>query len=412
MTNLRDNVIRIIKEVDDDIHNSFCPFAGIETDAAHVGHDPDVTPGVGCPVITPISLSTTFKQQEPGVAKYDYSRGNNYTREALENNLAALEKGDICCSFASGLAAINVVLQALKAGDHFICFDDLYGGTGRLFREIGIPSGITHTAVDMRDLAAFESAFKPNTKMVWIETPSNPLMRLVDMEGIVRITKSKDPNIFVVVDNTFMSPYFQRPIAQGADVVMHSLTKYVNGHGDVVMGALIIKGCPELQKRIRFLQFAGGAIPSPFDCYLALRGIRSLAVRMKQHMKNGLTIAKFLETHPKVEKVIHPGLKSHPQYELGKKQMIGYSGMIAVYIKGNAEQTKKFIKALKIFCLAESLGGFESLAEIPYIMTHASVPEEIRQQIGITENLVRLSVGLEDVVDLAQDLDTALNSTC
>ncbi|VDD83428.1 unnamed protein product [Mesocestoides corti] len=384
---------------------TFRQFDGIETSLTHGGHKPLELPDMGHPVVTPITLSTTFQQLKPATGKYEYARSGNYSRHVLESCISTIENSEGAFVFASGLAALGACLDLLSHGDHIISFDDLYGGTGRYFRKIASRHGLEFSYVDMRNPELIKTELKPNTKMVFIETPSNPLMRLVDIVEVSRIAHEADPNILVVVDNTFMSPYFQRPLELGADISLASLTKYMNGHSDVIMGSVAIrKGLPEVQSQLKFIQNAAGAVPSPFDCFLCLRGLRTLAVRMQAHMRNGLTIASFLSQHPKVEAVLHPGLKSHPQWELARRQMRGFSGMICVFLKADAKQTADFVKNLKLFLLAESLGGYESLIEIPSLMTHASVPEETRRVLGITNSMLRLSVGLEDCRDLAKDL--------
>lgn len=356
-------------------------------------------------------MATTFKQHGPGEhAGYEYSRSGNPTRDCLEECLAKLENAKYGLVFASGLAATNTITFLLKNGDHILAMDDLYGGTNRMFRRCTSQMGIDITMVDCTDIEKVESSIKPNTKMVWIETPTNPMMKLVDIASVVKVVRAKAPkDCFVVVDNTFMSSYFQRPLDHGADLVFHSMTKYMNGHSDVVMGC-ICTNRDDLKERLFFLQYAIGAVPSPFDCFLANRGLKTLHIRMREHMKNGLAVAKFLEENSRVEKVIHPGLPSHPQHELAKRQMRGYSGMVSFYIKGGREQSSIFLKTLKIFTLAESLGGFESLAELPSVMTHASVPPDQRDKLGISDSLIRLSVGIEDVQDLIDDLDIALKA--
>ncbi|XP_018648715.1 putative cystathionine beta-lyase [Schistosoma mansoni] len=385
------------------------PFDGIDTVAAHGGYDPVYLEEVGRPVVPPITLSSTFQQLSPGIAKYDYSRSGNFSRECLEKCIASLEDGHDCCVFSSGLAALGTLIQILSSNDHIVAFDDLYGGNGRYLRQLASKSGITSTFVDMRDLKLFQQALQKNTRLVLIESPSNPSMRLVDISAVASITHKFNKEIIVVVDNTFMSSYFQRPLDHGADVVLHSLTKYMNGHSDLVMGALVTRNQSELHKQLRFIQYAAGAVPSPFDCFLCLRGLRTLPIRMKTHMQNGLIVAMMLEKHPMVEKVLHPGLESFPQSDIIVKQMRGFSGMITVYLRCTGEQTKTFTTNLKLFTLAESLGGYESLIEIPSIMTHASVPAEVREANGITENMLRLSVGLEDPKDLSLDLYEALD---
>jgi cystathionine gamma-lyase len=383
----------------------FMPFPHFSTLAIHAGQEPEQWESRA--VVPPISLATTFKQDEPGKhAGFEYSRSGNPTRNCVEKCIAALENGKHAMLFASGLAATANVTHLLNAGDHIISVDDVYGGTNRYFRKVAQRLNIETSFVDATDPEHVRSALKPNTKMVWIETPTNPTMKIVDIETVAKIAHQQS-DVIVVVDNTFMSSYFQRPLDLGADISLHSLTKYMNGHSDVVMGAVILND-DDIASRLRFLQNAVGAVPSPFDCFLVNRGLKTLAVRMQAHMSNGLRVAQWLEQNERVSKVIHPGLKSHPQYELAKRQMRGYSGMITFYIKGAESEARKFLSSLKIFALAESLGGFESLAEHPAIMTHASVARDEREQLGISDSLIRLSVGLEDVCDLIEDLSQAL----
>jgi len=382
------------------------PFPHFGTDALHAGQEPEKWKSRA--VIPPISLSTTFKQYAAGEhADFEYSRSGNPTRNCLEECIAALENGKHGLVFSSGLAATYNCVLMLKKGDHMISMDDVYGGTNRMFRRIVSQHGIDIDFVDCTNAENVAAALRPNTKMVWIETPTNPTMKLVDIRAIADIVNSK--KITLVVDNTFMSSYFQRPLDHGADIVMHSMTKYMNGHSDVVMGC-VATSSNEIEEKLRFLQNAAGSVPSPFDCFLVNRGLKTLHVRMKEHMKNGLAVAKFLEKHPLVEKVRHPGLASHPQHELAKRQMRGFSGMITFWHTGGLEESQKFLKAIKVFTLAESLGGFESLAELPSVMTHASVLPEDRAKLGITDNMIRLSVGLEDEEDLVGDLDQALTA--
>lgn len=382
------------------------PFPHFGTDALHAGQEPEKWKSMA--VIPPISMSTTFKQFGPGDhAGFEYSRSGNPTRNCLEECIASLENGKHGLVFASGLAATHTTLLMLKKGDHMICMDDVYGGTNRLFRQIVSQYGIEIDFVDCTNAENVAAALRPNTAMVWIETPTNPTMKLVDIQAVANIVNSK--KIILVVDNTFMSSYFQRPLDLGADIVMHSMTKYMNGHSDVVMGCVATKS-NEIEEKLRFLQNAAGSVPSPFDCYLVNRGLKTLHVRMKEHMKNGLAVAKFLEKHPLIEKVGHPGLPSHPQHELAKRQMRGFSGMVTFWHTGGLAESQKFLKAIKVFTLAESLGGFESLAELPSVMTHASVKAEERAKLGITDNMIRLSVGLEDQEDLIGDLDQALTA--
>ncbi|VDN99700.1 unnamed protein product [Rodentolepis nana] len=343
---LFEQAVKNAREIND---TTLKPIKGIETIITHGGHDPLALPDMGHPVVSPITLSTTFQQLAPATGKYEYSRSGNYSRHALEKCLAELDNGSAGFAFASGLAALNALLQILDTGDHVVAFDDLYGGSGRYFRRVASKFGIEFSYVDMRDLEAARNAIKTNTKMVFIETPSNPLMRLVDISAVSHIAHGANPNILVVVDNTYSTPYFLRPLDLGADITLASLTKYINGHSDVVMGSLVIrKNLPQVETQLRFIQNAAGGIASPFDSYLCLRGLRTLAVRMRAHMMNGLTIANFLAAHPKVETVLHPGLKTHPQHELARKQMGGFSGMVCVYLKSDAKGTANFVKGLKI----------------------------------------------------------------
>merc|ERR1712227_770484 len=337
---------------------------------------------------------------------YEYSRSGNPTRDCLEKCLAALDGGKYAITFASGLAATNTITQLLKSGDHLVAMDDLYGGTNRYFRKVASKMGIETSFVDATNAQKVAEAIKPNTRMVWVETPTNPTLKVVDIEAVAKITK-KHENIFLVVDNTFLSSYFQRPLELGADIVMYSLTKYMNGHTDVIMGAACTNS-EDLHDRLRFLQNAIGPVPSPFDCYLVNRSLKTLKLRMEEHQKNALIVGRWLEQHPGVEKVRHPGLPSHPQHELVKRQCYGHSGMMSFYLKGGLNESKKFLSALKVITLAESLGGYESLAELPYSMTHASIEEKERVALGVTSNLVRLSVGLENAEDIMADIDQAL----
>lgn len=378
------------------------------TRAIHAGQDP--SKWTHRAVIPPISLSTTFQQFAPAQhAGFEYSRSGNPTRQCLEECIASLENGRYALCFSSGLAATVSISHLLHAGDHIVCFDDVYGGTNRYFRTCATRMGLEITFVDLRDLSSLEKSIRNNTKMVWIETPTNPTMKLVDIQGAAQILRNY-PNVFTVVDNTFMSPYFQKPLDLGADLVMHSLTKYMNGHSDVVMGAVATNN-EKLYNELKYLQNSLGSVPSPFDCFLVNRGLKTLHVRMEMHMKNGLAVAQFLEGHNAVEKVIFPGLESHPQHELAKRQCSGFSGMVSFYVRGGLTEAQCFISHLKFFTLAESLGSIESLVEIPSLMTHASVPKDQREELGISDNLIRLSVGLEDTQDLLSDLDQALKKS-
>ncbi|XP_042908655.1 cystathionine gamma-lyase [Parasteatoda tepidariorum] len=381
------------------------PSADFATRCIHDGQDPEKWKSRA--VIPPISLSTTFKQFSPGeTAGFDYSRSGNPTRECLQQSIASLENGKYALCFASGLAATMSLTYLLKAGDHIICFDDLYGGTNRFFRTCASKMGLETSFVDMVELKNIANAIQPNTKMIWIETPTNPTMKMVDIAGVAKLIENH-PQIISVVDNTFMSSYFQKPLTLGAHIVHHSLTKYMNGHSDVVMGAIATNN-QDLYEKMKYYQNSLGTVPSPFDCFLVNRGLKTLHIRMERHMENAQKVAEFLETHKYVEKVIYPGLKSYPQYELAHKQCSGTSGMVSFYVKGGLTEAQKFIGNLQIFTLAESLGGIESLAEIPSVMTHASVPEDQRAKLGISDNLVRLSVGIESIKDLIADLDQAL----
>lgn len=373
------------------------------TRAIHAGQNPDPTTGA---IMTPVYLTSTYVQESPGVHKgYEYSRTGNPTRKAYEDCLASLESGKSGFAFASGCAATTTVMHILKAGDHVVACDDMYGGTFRLFDKVLRHNGIEFSFVDLTNPESFEKAIKPNTKLIWIETPTNPMLKLVDIRKHCALAQKK--NIISVVDNTFMSPYFQRPLELGADVVVHSTTKYINGHSDVVGGALVTNR-QDLAERIAFLSNSMGGIQSTFDAFLCMRSLKTLPVRMRTHETNAKAVATFLEGHSRVEKVIYPGLTSHPQHALAKEQMSGFGGMITFYIKGGMTESREFLEKVKIFALAESLGGVESLIEHPAIMTHASVPVENRKALGISDNLVRLSVGIEDLQDLLWDLEQAL----
>ncbi|XP_072540481.1 cystathionine gamma-lyase-like isoform X1 [Salminus brasiliensis] len=383
-------------------------FSSFATDAIHVGQEPEQWNSMA--VVPPISLSTTFKQYGPGKhAGFEYSRSGNPTRRCLERAVAALDGAKHCVALASGLAATVTVTHMLKSGDGIVCMNDVYGGTNRYFQRIAAEIGYDISFADCTKTEVLKATLKSNTKMLWIETPSNPTMKVVDIQACSDIAHEYSKDIIVVVDNTFMSAYFQRPLALGADICMYSATKYMNGHSDVVMG-LISVNREDLYERLKFLQNALGAVPSPFDCYMCNRGLKTLHLRMKQHFKNAMAVAQFLEADPRVDKVIFPGLPSHPQHELMKKQCTGCPGMITFYIKGKLENATAFLSNLKLFALAESLGGYESLAEHPAIMTHASVPEKERKELGISDTLIRLSVGLEDEEDIIADLNQALGA--
>ena len=374
-----------------------------ETRAIHAGCEPDSGTGA---IMTPIFQTSTYVQESPGKHKgYDYSRTHNPTRTALEKNIASLEEGKYGLAFSSGMSAITAITHMLSAGDHIICSDDVYGGTFRLFDKVLKKFNLEFDFIDLTSLQSLERYIKNTTKLVWLESPSNPLLKLIDIEATARIAKSR--GIVTVVDNTFATPFFQKPLKLGADIVMHSTTKYLNGHSDVIGGALVMND-QELYNKLQFLQNAAGGVPGPFDCFLVLRGIKTLAIRMERHAGNALKIAQFLENHPKVRKVIYPGLSSHPQHELAKKQMTGFGGIITFFIKGGLEAARRFLERVKIFSLAESLGGVESLIEHPAIMTHASLPKEVREKLGISDELIRVSVGIEHVDDLISDLKQAL----
>jgi len=372
------------------------------TRAIHAGQSPDPTTGA---IMTPIYLTSTYVQESPGVHKgWEYSRTHNPTRKAYENCIANLESAEFGFAFASGCAAATTVMHLLKGGDHVVAMDDMYGGTYRLFDKVLKNDGFEFSYEDLTNPENFAKAIKPNTKMVWLETPTNPTLKLTDIKAIVKIAKQK--NILVVVDNTFMSPVFQRPIELGADIVVHSATKYIGGHSDVV-GGIAVTNDPKIAEKIAFFSNSMGGVQGAFDSFLALRSLKTLPIRMKAHNENAMKVAQFLETQPLVEKVVYPGLKSHPQYELAKSQMHGFGGMITFFIKGGLDASRKFLESVQVFALAESLGGVESLIEHPAIMTHASVPADQRKKLGIDDSLIRLSVGIEDVDDLLADLKQA-----
>jgi len=359
-------------------------------------------------VMIPISLSTTFAQKSPGVnSGYEYARTGNPTRDAFEACVAALENGKWGAAFASGLAATATISRLLQVGDEIICFDDVYGGTRRFFTRVGTPMGLVTKYVDLSVTSSLEKALTEKTRMIWIETPTNPGLKLCDIQAICDIAHKRG-KIIVAVDNTFMTPYFQRPLSLGADLVVHSVTKYLNGHSDVVMG-VVVGNSDELRQQIKYLQNAMGAIPSPFDSFLAIRSLKTLHVRMERHQENAFVVARFLDGHPKVERVVYPGLSSHPQHDLARRQMSGFGGMITIWLKGGLQQSRLFLENVKLFACAESLGGVESLIEHPAIMTHASVPPEARAALGISDTMVRLSVGIEDVEDIVDDLRNALD---
>ena len=379
---------------------------GIGTKAIHAGQAPDPSTGA---VMMPIYATSTYAQTSPGEHQgYEYSRSHNPTRFAYERCVAALESGTHGYAFASGLAATSTVLELLDAGSHVICMDDVYGGTYRLFERVRRRSaGLDFSFADLNNLDAVKAALKPNTKMIWCETPTNPLLKLVDIRRLAEFAKAN--GLLLAVDNTFSSPVLQRPLELGADIVMHSATKYLNGHSDIVGGMIVVKD-PAIAEQMTFLQNAVGGIQGPFDSFLALRGLKTLHLRMQAHCVNAQFIAEKLEVHPAVEKVAYPGLVSHPQHALAKTQMHGFGGMVSVWLKGGFPEAKRFMQRLELFTCAESLGGVESLANHPAVMTHASVPLERREAPGVTGNLVRLSVGVEDVVDLWTDIEQALSA--
>jgi len=376
-----------------------------ESKVIHAGQSPDPTTGA---VMQPIYATSTYAQSSPGVHQgYEYGRSENPTRMAFERCIAELEGGQLGLAFSSGLSAISAVLDHLDAGAHIISMDDLYGGSFRLFNRIKTrTSNHTFTHVEMSDTIALEAAITTKTKLIWVETPSNPLLKIADLRAIASV--AKEHGLITVCDNTFATPYNQRPLELGFDVVMHSTTKYINGHSDIVGGALIIGDNDELAESLKFIQFAVGAIAGPFDSFLALRGLKTLALRMQRHNENGLKIAKWLEQQDSVIQVIYPGLKSHPQHQLATEQMDGFSGMISVFLKGDLARCRRFLENLELFTLAESLGGVESLVNHPAIMTHASLPAEKREELGIKDNFIRLSVGVESSNDLINDLAQAL----
>lgn len=374
------------------------------TRVIHAGQSPDPTTGA---VMTPIYQTSTYVQQSPGVHKgFEYSRTHNPTRFAYERCVADLENGVAGFAFASGMAAIATVLELNDSGSHVIAMDDLYGGSYRLFERVRRRSaGLDFSFVDLNDMAALKAALKPNTRMIWAETPTNPLLKLVDLKKIAAFAKKH--GLLLVVDNTFASPMVQRPLDFGADIVVHSATKYLNGHSDMVGGIAVVSN-KELTERMAFLQNSIGAIAGPFDSFLALRGLKTLALRMQAHCANALELAKWLEKHPAVERVIYPGLKSHPQHALARRQMHGFGGIVSVEVKGGLKKARRTLERCHLFSLAESLGGVESLIEHPAIMTHASVPPANRKRLGIGDGLIRLSVGVEDVRDLRGELEQAL----
>jgi len=380
---------------------------GFATRAIHAGQEPDPSTGA---IMTPIYATSTYVQESPGKHKgYDYARSINPTRLAYEKCIADLESGPRGFAFASGLAAMATALELIDSGSHIIASDDLYGGTFRLFDKVRRRSAnLDFTFVDLTDARDFEDEIKSNTRMVWIETPSNPLLKLIDLEAIAKTARER--NVISVCDNTFASPWIQRPLELGFDVVVHSATKYLNGHSDLVGGALVVGENKEIGDRIAFLQNSVGAIAGAFDSFLVMRSLKTLALRMERHCANALEIARWLEEQPQVKSVSYPGLKSHPQHDLARQQMRGFGGMVTITLKTDLEGTKRFLENTELFALAESLGGVESLINHPALMTHASVPREQRDALGVTDSLVRLSVGIEDVRDLIDDLKNAFEA--
>ncbi len=374
-----------------------------DTLAIHAGQQPDPTTGA---IMTPIYQTSTYVQAGPGEHKgYEYSRTQNPTRHALERCLAALEGAQFGAAFASGCAAADMLMHMMDAGDHVVCSDDVYGGTFRLFDKVFKRQGVAFSFVDLSRAENLEAALTPKTKAVWVESPTNPMMKVIDLARVAEIARRR--GVLSICDNTFMTPFFQRPLDLGFDVVSHSTTKYLNGHSDCV-GGFVATSRKDVADKMYFLQNAVGGVPSPMDAFLVLRGVKTLPVRMKRHQENAEKVAAFLAAHPKVEKVTYPGLASHPQHELAKRQMKGFGGMMTFVIRGGLESARRFLKAVHIFACAESLGGVESLIEHPAIMTHASVPKETREKLGIADGLIRLSVGIEDAQDLLDDLAQAL----
>ena len=381
------------------------PALALGTLAIHGGQSPDPSTGA---VMPPIYATSTYAQSSPGVHQgFEYSRTHNPTRFAYERCVASLEGGSRGFAFASGMAATSTLLELLDSGDHVIAMDDIYGGTYRLFERVRRrTANLDFSFVDLTDLAAFEAAIQPGTKLVWIETPTNPMLKIVDIQAVAAIAHKH--GLRVVVDNTFASPILQRPLQLGADIVMHSATKYLNGHSDMVGGLVVVGDNSELAEQMAFLQNSIGAVQGPFDSFLALRGLKTLHLRMKAHCENAMALAQWLETHPAIEKVIYPGLASHPQHELAKRQMDGFGGIISIVLKGGFEAAKRFCENTRLFTLAESLGGVESLVNHPAVMTHASIPSERRNVLGISDGLIRSSVGVEALADLRNDLAAAL----
>ncbi len=379
---------------------------GLGTRAIHAGQSPDPSTGA---IMVPIYATSTYVQKSPGVHQgYEYSRSQNPTRMAYERCVADLEGGSQGYAFASGLAAASTVLDLLDSGSHVIAMDDLYGGTYRLFERVRKRSaGLDFSFVDLNDMKSVKAALKPNTRMIWAETPTNPMLKLVDLAKLGAFARKH--GLILVVDNTFCSPMLQRPLEFGADLVLHSATKYLNGHSDMVGGIVVAGDNAELAEQMAFLQNSVGAVAGPFDSFLAMRGLKTLHLRMRAHCESAMEIAKWLEKHPAINRVIYPGLKSHPQHALAKRQMDGFGGIISIEVKGGLRKSRRMLERCKLFALAESLGGVESLIEHPAIMTHASVPLANRKRLGISDGLIRLSVGTEDLADLRNELESALS---
>lgn len=377
---------------------------GLGTRAIHAGQQPDPSTGA---IMTPIYATSTYVQESPGRHKgYEYSRSQNPTRAAYEACVASLEGGTAGFAFASGLAAASTVLELLDSGDHVVAMDDLYGGTYRLFERVRRRSaGLEFTYVDLNDLDALKVALKPTTRMIWAETPTNPMLKVVDLQKLGAFARKH--GLLLVVDNTFCSPMVQRPLEHGAHLVLHSATKYLNGHSDII-GGIVVAGDSERAEQMAFLQNSIGAVAGPFDSFLALRGLKTLHLRMRAHNESALELARWLESDRRIESVIYPGLESHPQHALAKRQMDGFGGIISIRVKGGKAKTRRMLEKCELFALAESLGGVESLIELPSVMTHASIPPAQRKRLGITDNLVRLSIGTEDIADLRHELDVAL----
>lgn len=385
----------------------YTPYKGFTTNAVHAGQQKDPSTNA---LITPIYANSAFAHETPGVVKnYNYGRFHNPTRTAFENVLAHLESGSRAFAFASGMAAATTVLNLLPHGSHIIVSDDLYGGTYNLLEKIlKVTSALEVTYADLTNVENFTPNIKENTRMVWVETPSNPLLKLTNLADIAGIARKK--NIFSIADNTFASPFIQRPLERGFDISLHSTTKYINGHSDIIGGAVIVGDNTELQERMEYLQINLGAVPGPFDVFLAHRGLKTLALRMARHSENAMVVADFLKQHPKINTVIYPGLPSHPQYALAKTQMDAFGGMVTVILNGDVKDTERFLNRVELFTLAVSLGGVESLIQHPAIMTHSSIPKQQRESIGIVDGLVRISVGIEDADDLIHDLNNALKA--